>query len=293
MIAIWILLGVLAFIAGILILHFVSFYVVNHMFKKYKWETIIKGKRFRFYLNGQPNIMLSRYHNTKYDVEDDDEKFAHRDLLEFGGMMFSFSHGKDFLEPTNPYCEGKSKYYGLYSVDGEKFWRSFWWGTHLYDNPFIRQKCTGVYLFDPYTMEFIDKHEMEDSPEKMKIPYVEVIRDDVYYDKRGGQQPIREMNWWYEEYRYESAFLRRLGIGDMFQKRRVYLEFDSSTGLGSEWDTWKGGVYASAIPVRKDTEPELFRLYKRVVAGHFNAILKFETRTKERILQFIHQDRKY
>lgn len=295
MIAIWILLGVLTFITGVIILHFVSFYVVNHMFRKYKHETLVKGKRFRFYLNGQPNIMLSRYHNTLYDVDDydDDEKFARRDLFEFGGMMFSFSHGKDFLDAHDPYCEGKVKYYGLYSIDGEKFWRSFWWGSHLHDNPFIRQKCMGVYLFDAFKMKFIDKRVMDDAPVRVKIPYVSTIKNDVYHDKRGGQQPIKEMNWWYEEYRYESAFLRWLGIGHMFQKHKVYLEFDSSMGLGSDWDSWKGGVYAAGIPIRKDTEPELFGLYKRVSAGNMDAMSRFHVRTKERIYKFIHDDHKY
>lgn len=265
----WILLG---FVSLIFIFHFVSMRVVKHVRRSRKywndeifknWNIRVLKGRFELYLTPSTSIMItkSRYHKLNYD--DEIRKYSHSITLEIGGLWLRYEYGHNFLTDEN-WSEGeRTKYYGLYSIDGELFWKSIWWGTKLYDNPFRRMKHLSTCIWNMSSNEMISKRTFDkfsDEYDKdQEFPYISVLTDTTYVDKLGKSSHVKEIKFWIEEIKW-TWYLFHRHILKCWAKTRCYLEFET-TGIGVGKNDWKGQTTASSINITN--EKELYRQYKK------------------------------
>lgn len=288
-------LGIIGIILGGIIvlvfgLHFPLLRYNIHMLKT-KGSIIHSSKRWFVYRTSSPDIRVTTTHYCPENYDDDPNNYARSIALTWGGFNIWFYYAHDFIqvEKDKLWCtEDKSKYYGFDSIDGGYMWRNIWWGNHLYDNPFLRTKCTKKYVYDMCRNKLEDRNKFDRYEDDRYFPYVKVIRNTTYTDKNHETNPVKEIKFWLEEWWWENPILNRLGIH--IPKKRVFLEFET-TGIGVD-DDWKGNVTGSSIRIDSESEPVLFDMYKDTLKGKMTTS-EFTHHLKNRIEQFMTTDRKY
>lgn len=285
------------------IFHFISYFlVVKYMTKRTKKEKywnnrIYKSARLQIFVTKSLDLMISFHHYySDLDLDDDERAYARELVVHFGGFHIFWKYGHDFLDPTKWSEDSKTKYYGLYCIDGwHGGWDNIWWDNHLYDLPWRRCKHSGTYVWDKNTNTLLNKDELKD------LPCFKIGENKLYFNKNGEVQIVPKIEWTLVERNWESPMLRWIGIAKWFKKKIVYLEFDISNngdkdfnGIGVIKNEWKGGVYGSAIRIEKKTEPELWALYKSVVSqGKLKHYSNFKHRLEDRITKFMILDKDY
>lgn len=287
---------IFSFIVGILIIHFIGLKISSVVRKK--WGTgLFRNDMFNISADGQKDLMVVMNHYNKLWCEDFDFKFTHAIDFIIGGFSFTFRYGHDYYEADpdgdNDYS---SKYYGLYSVDGEYFWREFCWGIKRWDNPFKATKFLGCWVYDVYNYKMTPLNKLreysDDYDPNIKFPYLFVVKDTTYTDKAGETYPVEEIRWWLEERRWTTLFMSKIGLGRFFQLKRVDLAFESKTELGVKRDSWKGGVIGGDIWLNQ--YPELYKTYNLITEKDYrNLTNKFRLTLRELTNNFMSKDRKY
>lgn len=273
----------------------IIFAIILHivMVKNKKWinshlksNTIYKGKRVHLYFNGgNPSLMVTVRHFTKDAEEYTDGDFAKQIWIRFGGFMFLFKYGHDFLEADHyTFSDDISKYYGVMSYDGE-IPSTLWWGNNIYDLIWFRTQFVGTYLFDLDTCGFTEVHDIVSYP-----PTIE-LNDTTYTCKNDMVKPCKNIKFWLVERRYESKILQWLGVAHLFQKKHVYLEFDT-TGIGHDYDD-DNFVTGSSIVLRETTDGELLDLYHHMISGHVNMKSRLHLKLMNRVHDFMTHDKNY
>ena len=299
MIIIYIILGI---IISIFILHFVGLYISDIIRKKYRSKFGYKiGNRITIDVTCEKSLMVSTYHNTTYDYDDDTNEFAHDITLTIGGFYIRFRYGKDFYVPEHYIEEGKVRYYGLYSIDSEKFWRSIWWGKHLYDNPFACVKFVGCRYMNMDTGKWVNRDTIEDCY-NIKPPYVVLEeKDTTYINKNNVEQYVPLITWHLEKMVWCVPFLKWIGLSKLYQRKKYDLEFSISqngsktfNGIGCDGyegsNSWKGGVYGASIQLNK--YPEILHNMK-YANSNIQYLNKFKLNLLDLIDYFMKEEKKY
>lgn len=271
--------------------HFLLVYKFGEKLKK-KWPNhpkIFGWKHVSLHYCGKdPSLMVTWRKFTRDSVDDDLNPFSDMLILEYGGFHLIFQWGQNYLEADNySYSDDKSSYYGLYSVDGE-FPTEMWWGNKIYDIIWFRTKHVGTYVFDMSTLKFEKYVSLDDHK-----PVVE-LTDTEYTCKDGVKRPVGKISFWFVERRYESRFLQWIGLGDFFQKKYVYLEWDT-TGVGVEEEHcgYESQTLGSDILLTKEKDGELLSYYSEVTSGHLNMMGKFMSEVNKKVNFFMDEEKKY
>ena len=94
-------------------------------------------------------MSLSHYYD-ELDYDDEKRKYAKELSIRFGGLHVFWKYGHKFLDKTKWSEDSKTKYYGLYCIDGwHGGWDCLWWGKlGIMDLPWRRSKYFGTYLWN-------------------------------------------------------------------------------------------------------------------------------------------------
>lgn len=280
----------------LLLLHWIFYPITQHVLKhrriKYGDIKLYSGKHVKILLDNRYDLMLTTDHF--YEKYKFDNEYAHNIILHIGGLYISCKYGHDFIVDKNPEEESTTHYYGLYCVDSPVWtWDTWWWGTHLYNLPWLRMEHIGTFDYDMSNNTLV-KYEFKPGCNCDEHPYARIMKNCVYHDKNGGVQEINEIKWKLTERRYTSKLLQWLGLGNMFPKRYIDLEFDSDSEMGVRTGSWKGGVMGGGIKIDKKTEPRIWELYIDGVKHGDERVLKLlKTRIDMRIDFFMTKERKY
>lgn len=268
-------LTILATIIFVFAMHFVLVYGFGDYFKK-KWpeHVLRETKRYNLAHDNSPSLMVVHRHFTKQNVDDDDNPFAHRLAIHYGGFCLIYEWGHDYKEDESLYgCDDVSRYYGLYSIDGE-FPKNLWWGHALYDICWFRTKFVGKYFYNVGNGEFAECKKgvlMED-----QFPPTVRLRNTVYVCKDGEPRNVNEIRFWLVERRYTSGFLKWLGLSRFFQKKYVYLEYETTgIGVSEEHFGYVSQCLGSDIWLDEEEHGEFLKLYEQEAAGYVAQHSKF------------------
>lgn len=299
MIIIYTILGI---IVSVLLIHFIGLYVSDYIRKHYRSKFGYKiGKRITIDITSEKSIMVSTYHNTCYNYDDDTNEYAHDITFTIGGFYIRYRYGKDFYVPEHYIEDGKSRYYGLYSIDGERWWRAIWWGKHLYDNPFTCGYFLGCWYMNMDNGEWVNQNDIEDYY-NIKAPFVLLEeKDTVYVNKNNVEQHVPLITWHIEKRLWCPAILKWIGLSKLYRKNRTDLEFSISqngdehfNGIGVNgyegYNTWKGGVYGAGIQLNNYSE-----LYKQINLANKNVYYLniFKLNALNLIENFMKNEKKY
>ena len=287
---------IFSIISLIFILHFVGLPISRNIRKKrpvYKDRLFTLGKRFSVYSTSDKSLMLVKHRLSSWDYEDyydtkpksNMEVFTKDITVVIGGFSFCFKYShKPFIENS----EGKMMCYGLYSVDGEKWWGDIWWGHKIYQNPFRRNKFVGCWIYDFDKQELVNREKFK----HYDYPLLVEQQNVMYVDKSGDTYPVGIIKWWVEERQWVMPFLKWLHIEKLFKPLTcVDLSFDTNTELGVKRGSWKGGVMGSSINLNR--EPELFESYMHVTRHNKELTPTLKKIFLERINSFMTTERRY
>lgn len=285
------------------LLHFALIPIVGKYIDKKKEEykywnnRVYKGDRFQIFLTKSRDLMLAFHHYyNELNYDDDKRTYAKELVVHFGGFHIFWKYGHEFLDPTKWSEDSKTKYYGLYCIDGwHGGWDNIWWGTHIYDLPWRRCRHSGTFIWDKNKNQLLNQYELKEAP------LFKVMKNTIYINKIGNAQLVPKIEWTLVERNWESPMLRWIGIAKWVKKKIVYLEFDCSNdgnkdfnGIGVIKNEWKGGTYGSAIRIEKNSEPEIWKLYKSVVIRkNERRLQRFKNILENRITRFMLTDGQY
>ena len=267
--------------------------------KEYKYwnERVYKSDRCQVFLTRSHDLMVAFHHYYDELDYDDERTYAKELVIHFGGFHIFWKFGHNFLDKTKWSEDSKTKYYGLYCIDGKE-WSAIWWGKHLYDIPWRRCKPTGTFVWDKNQNILLNKKVLENTD---NFPFFKVMENTIYFNKNREAQNVPKITWSVTEINWESPLLRLFGLAKRFKKKIVYLDFDCSNngdkdfnGIGVIMNDWKGGVYGSSIRIEKNTEPEIWELYKSVVIRkNERGLQRFKNVLEHRITRFMLTDQQY
>lgn len=299
---------ILSIIIGIFIIHFIGLWVSSKIYHKKRGWGFKLGNRFELHVTSEKSLMIdfTRYYKWYVDEESiDTNMYSHNIHLTIGGFKFIWKYGNNPIDKPddyyNDFCD--TKYYGLYSVDGEIFWNDIWWGNHLYNNPFACNKFLGCYVLDIDNGKLINKNILIDYNKEynpnIKFPYVYEKENDTYVNKNGIKQHVPEIKFYYEKRSWCPPILYYLKLSWLYIKNRVDLEFECSNNGDKTFDgigvkannSWKGGVYGSSIQINK--YPELYNMFNKISVGQLNELSRFKYMTNNLIKDFMLYQKKY
>lgn len=171
---------ILSCVVSIIIIHFVGLWISSVIRKINKKWSLKLGKHVDIQTTSDPSLIVHYYHYYNWYIEEEsygEKMFAKNINIIIGGFSINirFGHvglGKD--DEDGDFCESKS--YGFYSIDSEKWWRDFWWGENMYDNPFAPTKFLGCWVADIDNGKLINKNYLDnyhkDYNPSLKFPYV-------------------------------------------------------------------------------------------------------------------------
>lgn len=285
-----ILYTILTIIALIFVFHFIGI----HINKSFGFKI---GKHITIQRTFDKSLMVSTYHATSYEYDEPEKEYAKNISLTIGRFWIQFKYGHNFIIPTHYIEEGKMKNYGLYCIDDETFWRSFWWGTHLYDNPFAPSYFLGCWYMNMDNGKWVNRNDIEDYY-NLKSPYIVLEEKNVtYVNKNGTEQNVPLITWHIEKRSWCPAILKRIGLSKLYQKTHIDLEFVISqngdkqfNGIGVIYNDFKGGVYGSSIQL--NNYPTVLHNMKYI---HKNVyyLNVFKHNLLELIEYFMKQEKKY
>lgn len=285
--------------------HFITYPIVQRKIKKERkknkyWnERVYKSDRCQIFLTRSHDLMVAFHHYyDELNYDDDERKYAKEVSIHFGGLHVFWKYGHKFLDKTKWSEDSKTKYYGLYCIDGwYGCWDNIWWGTHIYDLFWRRCKWCGTYVWSKNDNMLMNTNDAccRDYP-TFRVDY-----NTTYINKNNEKQNVPKITWMLVERDYESQLLRWLGIAKFFRKRYIELEFDCDnngdknfSGLGINADSWKGGTYGSGIKITKETEPKILNLYNKVVRKqNYYYQTDFMNLLHTRIEKFMTKDKLY
>ena len=257
--------------------HFISFFFVRKIKKnpydEYRKEIFRHNDFFiEGVLYGTPDIMVTIRKSG----------FKHSKIwIIYGGFSIEFNYKTDDVSGRT-----KIKHYGLYSVDGELFWEEFWWGEEIYMNPFRLNTKLYDMVIDiknrkKYETKYIVPYES---------PYVWKLQDTVYINKNGEHQPVHEITFWVEETMWVVPFLHFLHLDKLYNWRRVAIWFDTNEGLGTDRDTWDGGVCGAMIDI--NDEKSFVKAYDKYMSGQMTRS-QFRQILNGHVHHFMKEERKF
>jgi hypothetical protein len=206
-------------------------------------------------------------------------------MIQYAGLCFVYKWGHKGIDAEYSY----ELQYGLYSFDNKKWWDTIWFGKHMYNNPFRPMHFSGCYYYDKINGKLIKRTEQF---EFEKIPFVRKDTDTYYNSANGEKQSVNRILWYIEERRWEVGALHYIGLGKLFRKVSVDLTFDTDSALGTNRDTWKGGVMGASINLNNDHK-KAYKLYKEALKYHGFEVLQFNQEIDIIIDNFMYNDRKY
>lgn len=268
-------------------LHFICLPISSYFRKKKKFPNnkFMSGKHVDMYLTSSRDLMFHIDHFTKDYSDDYEDNFARQIVINFGGMSIFIKFGHSYLQVKDPLQdETKTFYFGFYSMNGEYFWDEFWFGTHLYQNPFKPNLFLKSTVFDPSSLKMIpydwDNH-----------PSVRKLNDISYTDKNNQTSLVKNIDFFIVQRHYTLPLLKFLHLSKLYTKTYTDLEFDSS-GLGVD-QGWKGQVMGSSIKLDDPNEHELLYLLDKIIRGNIGYFPIFNVKLDERITKFLTTDKKY
>ena len=268
-------------------LHFICIPISSHFRKKkiFQNNKFMSGKHVDMYLTSSKDLMFHIDHFTKDWADDYENDFARQIVITFGGISIFIKFGHSYLHIKDPLQdESKTLYFGLYSIDGDLFWDNFWFGSHLYPNPFKPNHFIKSTVFDMSSLNMISYHSDDH-------PYVRRLKDVPYTDKTNNTSNVRRLDFYIVRRHYTLPLLHFLHMSKLYTKSYTDLEFDSS-GLGVD-KGWKGQVCGSSIRLDDPNEHELLYLLNRTIGGNYGYLPNFNIKLDERISQFLTADKKY
>ena len=302
----WLIFTIFSCIVSIFIIHFVGLGISSAIRKKNKGWGIKLGKHVEVSITSEPSLIVHYYHYYKWYIEEesyDNKMFAKNLNIIIGGFSINIRYGHEGVadsdESYGDFCNSKS--WGLYSIDGEKFWRDFWWGKKIYDNPFAPTKFLGGWILDVANGElinrkFLDKFEKEYNP-NFKFPYVYEKENDIYVNKNCEKQIVPFIHFWYEMRAWTLPILYWLKLSWLYQMKRVDLDFNIESigtpfnGIGANADSdWKGGVYGTGIKIDSS---EMLNMFNSIANGNMYSVSRFNSCTNGIIYDFMRLQHKY
>lgn len=251
MVLFYILLGItiIPFILHFMLIPVSGYFIRNRRFYR---NIIYSSKRYEFAVTSEKSLMLSVCHRINlFDEDDNPCEYSHYIRFIIGGFSLIINFGHDFLQSDSHYMGDKHMYFGLYSIDSELFWRSIWFKTHLYDNPFVPVRHIGTSYFDMDKTKdklkacFIKRTDgfyyIQDHPEILYKEY----NDTFYTCKDGKVEPVSRIVFYIEQRLYTLPLLHWLHLDNLYTKRYLGLGFDT-TGIGVD-KGWDGQVMSSDI----------------------------------------------
>ena len=269
---------------------------------KYWNECVKQTPRLSVFLTTSRDLMLSftQYYEG-YNYDDEIRNYSRELVIHFGGMCIFWKYGHKFLKHVkNSDVEGRAKYYGLYCIDGWRgCWDCLWWGTHLYDNPFMYRThlATEVFNFDTLELEdvrlFRKYEDMYD--ETRKPPVYKTLEHAKYNSKSCGKQDIDWIQFTVTQMRYTTPLLHWLGLDRLSQKKHVTIDWECSPpGIGSGRGSWKGACYGSGIKLTKDEYKHVLKLYDNVTVRNMKNDVSHLKYHLDRIIdKFMKEDKQF
>lgn len=278
-------------------MHFGGLQISKYLLSKSNTSKLFDSKRLTVYISHDKSLMYHTNHYSydtakeymgSYDNEDDDTCiFARVLVINIGGFQIFYNYGKDFLDDPNNWDGIVSKYFGLYSRNGETFWDDIWWGNHIYNNPFKRLQFLDTTVLNMETKQF--EHYDIDNP-----PLIQDLKSTTYFSQSGPQTV--DIKFWLTCRTYVNPILHFLHLDTLFAKHIFELEFET-TGIGKE-DDWKGKVMGSGILISKEKDElflkclQIFKQFKRSKINIYTISL-LKTLLDLRIQQFMTIDKSY
>lgn len=257
--------------------------------------------QFSYYLTKYVHYTYSKFNtDMKFSVFqqiDRYDSFSHSVILSYGGINLSFRFGHNYSSDYD-----KLYLFGFVSQDCELLWADFC----IY-NPFKHQNSyfscpwfPGFYLgereLNPNTGELIpiNTHDYD-----YEHQYITTLTNVHYTGNDNQTHPVSEINFWITERRWTSILLHKLNLDSLYTFRRVDLEFEVSDklGLGSQRDSWKGGVIASSVQL-KDNLLDLFDQCVQCSKNKYycnidETIASFKSEISNRINYFLTEEHSY